>query len=74
MLLLTIDRLNPIIYDRIMKWFTIGQAAKELGVSIRTMERWKQNGKLKPARNTKGQHGRYHKDQLVKIQLEQLLA
>ena len=42
---------------------SIGQAAKELGVSIPTLRRWEAQGKIKPERTPSG-HRRYDLAQL----------
>ena len=40
------------------KLYSIGEAAKYLGVSVSTLRRWENSGKLLPER-TKGQQRRY---------------
>lgn len=48
---------------------TSGELAKELGVSLRTVQRWVADGAIKPEFRTAGGHGRYDID-AVRDQLE----
>ena len=43
---------------------SIGNAAKRLGVSVSTLRSWERSGYLIPKCRTKGQHRRYHLDEL----------
>jgi excisionase family DNA binding protein len=46
------------------KWYTTLDVAEELGVTVRTVERWRSEGKFKPKRRTIGGHSRYSKEQV----------
>ena len=61
-------------------YFTSQQFANELGITVRTLERWRSDNKLIPAMRTRGNHSRYSKEQLcqlksqrVEISLEDLI-
>jgi excisionase family DNA binding protein len=60
-----------------MNWITTQKAADELGVTIRTIERWRESGVLIPAQRTAGNHSRYTEQQICdlknKRQLEQMM-
>lgn len=60
-----------------MQWITTQKAADELGVTTRTIERWRKSGVLIPAQRTAGNHSRYTEKQIcnfkVKRQLEQMM-
>lgn len=47
-----------------MKYYSSFQAADELAVSTKTLERWRQSGQFKPAMRTAGGHARYSQDQI----------
>ena len=49
------------------RFFSIGQAARLLGVSVRTLERHRSAGRLVPARRTPGGHARYSAAQLAQL-------
>jgi DNA-binding transcriptional MerR regulator len=61
-----------------MTWLTTQNAADELDVSTRTIERWRRSGYLVPERRTSGDHSRYSKEQICQIkakrQLEQMMS
>jgi excisionase family DNA binding protein len=61
-----------------MIWLTTQKAADELGVTIRTVERWRESGALIPAQRTRGNHSRYTEKQICefkqKRQLEQMMS
>jgi excisionase family DNA binding protein len=42
---------------------TSGELAKELGVSLRTVQRWVADGVIEPKLRTAGGHGRYDADE-----------
>lgn len=48
-------------------WYTTLEVAQVLGVSVRTVERWRSEGKFTPSRSTKGGHSRYSLEQVVKM-------
>ena len=48
------------------RFYSIGKAAEELGVSISTLRRWEEEGKLVPQR-TKGNQRRYAAEQIMGI-------
>ena len=47
-----------------MTYYTALQTAKFLGVSTRTLQRWKRQGKFVPEFKTAGGHGRYSGKQI----------
>jgi len=47
-----------------VKFYTPEQAAEELGVSKRTLIRWRVEGKFVPEQKTAGGHSRYSEEQL----------
>lgn len=47
-----------------MKFFTAAQAAKKLGVTTKTLERWRNEGRFSPVMKTAGGHSRYSSDQI----------
>lgn len=57
-----------------MTWLTTQEVAAELGKSIRTIERWRENGSLLPERRTIGNHSRYSKQQVQRVRNQQELA
>ena len=50
-----------------MDRYSIGEAAKKLGVSISTLRRWEKEGRLVAERTSKG-HRRYRLDQLMRVE------
>ena len=50
-----------------MDRYSIGEAAKNLGVSIYTLRRWEKEGRLVAERTSKG-HRRYRLDQLMRVE------
>ena len=56
-----------------MDYFTALQTAKKLGVSARTLMRWRKSGKFVPVMITMGGHSRYSEDQ-IKIAQQGALA
>lgn len=48
-------------------WFTTLEVSHVLGVSVRTVERWRAEGKFIPNRSTKGGHSRYSLEQIEKM-------
>ena len=47
--------------------YSIGEFAKNIGVTIQTLRDWDKSGKLKPAYRSKGNHRYYSQDQLNEI-------
>lgn len=47
-----------------MPYVTTGQAARELGVDIRSLQRWVKAGQLQPDYTTPGGHMRWDVDRL----------
>jgi DNA-binding transcriptional MerR regulator len=47
-----------------MAWYTTQQVAKEFGVTIRTVERWRVTGVFVPKVRTSGNHSRYSEKQV----------
>ena len=50
-----------------MDRYSIGEAAKKLGVSISTLRRWEKEGRLVAERTSQG-HRRYRLDQLMRVE------
>lgn len=50
-----------------MKQFTASQAAEILGVSTRTLERWRSSKKFVPDSKTIGGHSRYSEKQIEEV-------
>lgn len=50
-----------------MKKYTSLETARKLGVSTRTLERYRSSGKFVPAFKTVGGHSRYTEDQINEI-------
>lgn len=48
-------------------WFRTQDVAKDLGVSVRAIERWRSEGKFIPSQSTKGGHSRYSLEQVEKM-------
>ncbi|MDO5677498.1 MAG: MerR family DNA-binding transcriptional regulator [Propionibacteriaceae bacterium] len=46
--------------------FTVGEAARKLGVSTRTLHRWEARGKIKPFRTPGGQR-RFTADEINRV-------
>jgi excisionase family DNA binding protein len=59
---------------KIMPWLTTQEVAKELGKTVRTIERWRENGRLLPEMRTRGNHSRYSKQQVEREKLAQELS
>lgn len=61
-----------------MPRLTTQQVADRLGVTIRTVERWREMGVFVPERRTSGNHSRYSEKQLcafkTKRDLEQMMS
>lgn len=61
-----------------MPWLTTQDVAHKLGVTTRTVERWRINGVLVPIRRTSGNHSRYSEKQICRFkqnkELEQLIS
>ena len=55
----------------VARLLTSGELAKELGVSLRTVQRWVADGAIEPEFRTAGGHGRYDPES-VREQLERL--
>lgn len=55
----------------VARLLTSGELAKELGVSLRTVQRWVADGVIGPEYRTPGGHGRYDLDS-VREQLRSL--
>ena len=53
------------------KHLSIGAFAQLLGVSIKTLRRWDQNGKLKPSFRTSGGHRRYNRKVLTSFLIKE---
>ena len=47
-----------------MSYYTIGEFAKKVGLSINTLRNWDKDGKLKPSYISSGGH-RYYSDEQV---------
>lgn len=60
-----------------MIFLTSKDVASELGVTVRTVERWRRSGYFLPELRTPGNHSRYSKEQVctlkAKRELEQLM-
>lgn len=50
-----------------MKWLTTQQVAEEIGVTIRTVERWRESGEFVPEKRTSGNHSRYTERQTCEM-------
>lgn len=50
-----------------MKTYSIGQFAKEMGVTVQTLRNWDKSGKLKPNHVSPSGHRYYSEDQLTSI-------
>lgn len=61
-----------------MSWLTTQKAAKKLGVTVRTIERWRESGVLIPAQRTRGNHSRYTESQICEFkanrELEKMMS
>lgn len=61
-----------------MRWLTTQKVAEEIGVTVRTVERWRESGEFVPEQRTRGNHSRYTKEQIcefkAKRQLEQMMS
>lgn len=59
-------------------WLTSRQVADRLGVTIRTVERWREAGVFTPERRTLGNHSRYTEKQTcefkAKRDLDQMMS
>lgn len=59
-------------------YITSKEVAKELEVTVRTIERWRESGYLKPDHRTYGNHSRYDKEKICLLkqhrQLEQMMS
>lgn len=56
-----------------MIWLTTQKVADELGVTVRTVERWRESGALVPQQRTRGNHSRYTEQQICKFKAKRLL-
>jgi excisionase family DNA binding protein len=60
-----------------MPWFTTKEVAYKLGVTVRTVERWRKSGAFVPFQRTGGNHSRYTEEQTCafkqKRDLEQMM-
>ena len=69
--MLSLDYNNPLnnrhLQNVNMMWFTTVEVAQELGVTTRTVERWRSSGVLTPEGRTKGNHSRYSEDQICQF-------
>jgi len=45
-------------------YYTPEQAAEQIGVSTRTLTKWRSEGKFVPAKRTVGGHSRYSQEQI----------
>ncbi len=52
-----------------MPWLSSQAVADTLGVTVRTVERWRESGVLVPERRTRGNHSRYSEEQICEFQL-----
>lgn len=61
-----------------MPWITTQKVSEILGVTVRTVERWRESGILIPEQRTRGNHSRYSEDQIcqfkAKRDLEQMMS
>lgn len=61
-----------------MRWLGTEQVAKKIGVSIRTVERWRVSGVLVPTIRTRGNHSRYSEEQICEFkatrELDQMMS
>lgn len=61
-----------------MTWITTQKVAEILGVTVRTVERWRESGVFVPAQRTRGNHSRYTEEQVQewkqKRDLEQMMS
>lgn len=61
-----------------MPWMTTQKVAEELGVTVRTVERWRESGVLVPAQRTRGNHSRYTEAQICQFKqqrdLDQMMS
>lgn len=61
-----------------MQWITTQKVAERLGVTTRTIERWRVSGVLIPAQRTTGNHSRYTEEQICRFKhqrdLEQMMS
>lgn len=48
-----------------MKQYSIGQFAKEIGITVQTLRNWDKSGKLKPSYTSPSGHRYYSEDQLA---------
>ena len=46
------------------KYYTIGEVSKIIGVTVKTLRRWEESGKLIPDARTAGKHRRYSESQI----------
>jgi len=58
---------NPTYY------FSTTQVAADLGVTVRTVERWRESGYFSPDKRTPGGHSRYSKEQVLCLKAERQL-
>lgn len=56
-----------------MNWITTQEAAEELGVTTRTIERWRESGVLTPVQRTTGNHSRYTEKQICELKIRRQL-
>ena len=61
-----------------MPWLTTQKVSQILGVTVRTVERWRESGILIPDQRTSGNHSRYSEDQICRFKqkrdLEQMMS
>ena len=50
-----------------MSYYTIGEFAKKVGLSINTLRNWDKDGKLKPSYISSGGHRYYSDEQLNRL-------
>lgn len=56
-------------------FMTTAEVARDLDVTIRTVERWRESGYFIPEKRTPGGHSRYRKDQVCQLKRQrQLIA
>lgn len=57
------------------RWITTGELARELGLSVRTIQRYRTDGLITPEIVTRGGHGRWDlekvRDQIKRMNREQ---
>lgn len=57
-----------------MSWLSTQNVAEILGVTVRTVERWRESGALIPEKRTNGNHSRYTEEQICQFKADRQLA